>query len=192
MADVTVKQFAEVVGISIDRLLEQLKEAGVNISDADADISDEEKMELLGHLRNKHGKSDSGGDTAGAKKITLNRRSTSELKLTGSHGKGKSVTVEVRKKRTYVKRSVVLEQETERVEQERAKREELEAEQKRLEEDPFALIRNHESSWQVQGYKRNNDQSGDQAKLQAALYGCSLQFDHWVEYCQGNASENCG
>ena len=134
MADVTVKQFAEVVGISIDRLLEQLQEAGLGKEGADANLTDSEKMELLGHLRRKHGKDESSTE-GGPKKITLNRKSTSELKLSGSHGKGKSVTVEVRKKRTYVKRSVVLEKETERVETERAKREELEAEQKRLEEE---------------------------------------------------------
>ena len=47
MAEVTVKQFAEVVGITVDRLLEQLKEAGVSVSGADATISDVEKTELL-------------------------------------------------------------------------------------------------------------------------------------------------
>ncbi|MEJ2397584.1 MAG: translation initiation factor IF-2 N-terminal domain-containing protein, partial [Gammaproteobacteria bacterium] len=60
MAEVTVKQFAEVVGISIDRLLEQLREAGVEINDADAKISDDEKMELLGHLRRKQGGEEKG------------------------------------------------------------------------------------------------------------------------------------
>ena len=55
MAEVTVKQFAEVVGTSVERLLEQLTEAGVPKSDADASISDSEKMELLNFLRHKHG-----------------------------------------------------------------------------------------------------------------------------------------
>ncbi|MFO7603078.1 MAG: translation initiation factor IF-2 [Gammaproteobacteria bacterium] len=145
MADVTVKQFAEVVGISIDRLLEQLQEAGLEKKGADANITDTEKQELLSHLRRKHGKDELGADEAGPKKITLSRKSTSELKLSGSHGKGKSVTVEVRKKRTYVKRSVVLEKESERVELERAKREELEAEQKRLEEEAKRKIEEKEA-----------------------------------------------
>jgi len=145
MADVTVKQFAEVVGITIDRLLEQLQEAGLKKDDADANLTDTEKMDLLSHLRRKHGKDEDGAEDEGPKKITLSRKSTSELKVGGSQGKGKSVTVEVRKKRTYVKRSIVLEKETERVEQERAKREVVEAEQKRLEDDAKRKIEEKEA-----------------------------------------------
>ena len=132
MADVTVRQFAEVVGISIDRLLEQLKEAGVSVSEADATIKDSEKMELLSFLRNKHG-SEAASGAKDPKKITLNRKSTSELRQTGAHGKSKSVTVEVRKKRTYVKRSVVMEQEQERVEKDLAERAKLDEERREQE-----------------------------------------------------------
>ena len=108
MADVTVKQFAEVVGISIEKLLEQFKEASINITDADAMVSDAEKMELLTFLRKKHGKEATSKKSGKSKtaKITLSRRSTSELKQTGSRNTGsKSVTVEVRKKRTYAKKT---------------------------------------------------------------------------------------
>ena len=129
MAEVTVKQFAEVVGISIDRLMEQLKEAGVSVADPDAMISDDEKMELLGHLRRKHGDEEKEGSTG--KKITLKRKSSSELRLTGAQGKTKSVTVEVRKKRTYVKRSVVVEEEAKRQEEVRAQQEEAKTKQKK-------------------------------------------------------------
>lgn len=131
MAEVTVKQFAEVVGISIDRLLEQLREAGVEINDADATISDDEKMELLGHLRRKQGEDEKS--EPGARKITLKRKSSSELRLTGAQGKTKSVTVEVRKKRTYVKRSAVVEEESKRMEEVMAKREEEKAKQEAFE-----------------------------------------------------------
>ncbi len=127
MPEVTVKQFAEVVGISVDRLLEQLKEAGVSVSGADATISDEEKMELLGFLRNKHASEEKA--TAEPKKITLKRKSTSELKTTNAQGRSKAVTVEVRKKRTYVKRSVVMEKEQEELEKAREEQARLEAEQ---------------------------------------------------------------
>lgn len=133
MAEVTVKQFAEVVGISIDRLLEQLREAGVEVNDANAMISDDEKMELLGHLRRKQGEDEKG--EAGAKKITLKRKSSSELRLTGAQGKTKSVTVEVRKKRTYVKRSAVVEEESKRMEEVMAKREEEKAKQEAFEQE---------------------------------------------------------
>ena len=125
MADVSVTQFADVVGISVDRLLEQLKEAGVSASSADATITDAEKMTLLSFLKGKH---ESEGTTSEPKKITLNRKSTSELKVTGTHGKGKSVTVEVRKKRTYVKRSVIQEEEEAKAAEEKAKRDAVEAE----------------------------------------------------------------
>jgi len=133
MAEVTVKQFAEVVGISIDRLLEQLREAGVEVNNPDATISDDEKMELLGHLRRKQG--DEAKGEAGAKKITLKRKSSSELRLTGAQGKTKSVTVEVRKKRTYVKRSAVVEEESKRMEEVMAKREEEKAKQEAFEQE---------------------------------------------------------
>lgn len=132
MADVTVRQFAEVVGISVDRLLEQFKEAGLPVSDADATITDAEKMELLSFLRNKHGAEGSG--LREPKKITLSRKSTSELRQTGGHSKGKSVTVEVRKKRTYVKRSTVMEQEQEKAEQVLAEKAKLEEERRQAEE----------------------------------------------------------
>lgn len=133
MADVTVRQFAQVVGISVDRLLEQFKEAGLSsVADADATITDAEKMELLSFLRNKHGAEGSG--LKEPKKITLSRKSTSELRQTGGHGKGKSVTVEVRKKRTYVKRSTVLEQEQEKAEKALAERAKLEEERRQAEE----------------------------------------------------------
>lgn len=124
MADVSVTQFADVVGISVDRLLEQLNEAGVKVDAADASITDAEKVTLLSFLKGKH---ESEGKESEPKKITLNRKSTSELKVTGTHGKNKSVTVEVRKKRTYVKRSVIQEEEEERLAAERAEREEIEA-----------------------------------------------------------------
>ncbi len=139
MAEVTVRQFAEVVGIDVERLLEQLNEAGVKVSGADATISDEQKMELLGYLRSKRGTAaKKGAAAAEPAKITLKRKTTSEIKQTGSHGKGRTVTVEVRKKRTYVKRAVIMEEEAKRLEQEKAEREarerELEARRKAEEE----------------------------------------------------------
>jgi translation initiation factor IF-2 len=143
MAEVTVRQFAEVVGISIDRLLDQLKEAGVSVSDADATISDEEKMELLGFLRNKHASDEKAATEP--KKITLKRKSTSELKTTTSQGRSKAVTVEVRKKRTYVKRSVVMEKEQEELEKAREEQARLEAEQQEREDQAKRKIEEQEA-----------------------------------------------
>ncbi len=134
MAEVTVRQFAEVVGIPAERLLEQLQEAGVKVTDTEAVISDAEKMELLSFLRGKQSAVDDASGSNESKKITLNRKSTSELKLTGAGGRAKSVTVEVRKKRTYIKRSVIVEEETKRIDDEREERERVEAEQRVREE----------------------------------------------------------
>ena len=118
MTDVTVRQFADVVGLPVDRLLTQLGEAGLKISDADDTISDKEKMQLLSFLRKSHGKSEALG-TPQPRKVTLKRKSHSELKTTASRGSGaKTVSVEVRKKRTYVKREDLVAEEQERLKQE--------------------------------------------------------------------------
>lgn len=136
MADVTVTQFAEVVGISVDRLLIQLKEAGVSITDANANINDAEKMKLLGFLRNKHASNSANESKAASpRKVTLNRKSTSELKQSAGHGKSKSVVVEVRKKRTYVKREDVQEEDTVAAEKAKLEKEKLLAEQRQREDD---------------------------------------------------------
>ena len=104
MSDVTVRQLAEVVGIPLERLLSQLGDAGVDKSDADDVLSDAEKVRLLGFLRQSHGKVQ--GDMGEPKRVTLQRRTVSELKQGKIPGKGvKTISVEVRKKRTYVKRS---------------------------------------------------------------------------------------
>src|SRR3569832_2351561 len=106
MSDVTVKQFAEVVGIPVDRLLSQLEEAGSAIRSAEQTITDKEKVELLQYLRRNHGLSPELAGVAEPKKITLKRRTVSELRQTGPQGKAKTVNVEVRRRRTYVKRSI--------------------------------------------------------------------------------------
>ena len=116
MSEVTVKHFAETIGVAVDRLLSQLEAAGVSARDADALIGDQDKAKLLSSLREKHG-ADEGTEEpvaeTGPKKITLSRRTTSELKVPSTGGKAKTVTVQVRKKRTYVKRSLVEEGESE-------------------------------------------------------------------------------
>jgi len=99
MSDITVAKFAESVGAPVERIIEQMKEAGIGDKEKDANITDDEKQRLLSFLRSKHG----AGDRP--KKITLNRKTTSEIHTSGS----KAVKVEVRKKRTYVKRSLLAE-----------------------------------------------------------------------------------
>lgn len=107
MADVTVSELAKVVGVSVDRLLSQIKEAGLPHASSDEPITKEDKNTLLMFLRRGHGDREAT-DTA-PKKITLKRKTIATLKSAPAHGRSKTVNVEVRKKRTYVKRSTIPE-----------------------------------------------------------------------------------
>ncbi len=102
MSGVTVEKLATIVGTPVDKLLEQMSDAGISLSDSNDTVSEEQKKVLLSHLQKTHGESKSV--STGPKKITLKRSTKSSLKMTGSGGKAKTVNVEVRKKRTYVKR----------------------------------------------------------------------------------------
>src|SRR5271154_1838757 len=106
MADVTVAQFAEVLKVPVDRLLLQLDQAGIKVDDAEDLISEDAKNVLLTFLRRSHGHDEERGDAA-PRKITLKRKATSELKLAGTQGRARTVNVEVRSKRTYIKREVL-------------------------------------------------------------------------------------
>src|SRR5277367_1653881 len=109
MADVTVAQFAEVLKVPVDRLLQQLDQAGIRVDGAEDMISEDAKHELLTHLRRSHGHDDAQAD-ASPRKITLRRKSQSELKLASPQGRARTVNVEVRSKRTYIKREVLEDQ----------------------------------------------------------------------------------
>lgn len=104
MADVTVKQLAQVVGIPVERLLNQLQDAGLSITDEMHTVNEEQKRILLNYLK-------SGVDRterSTSDRITLRRKSVSQIASHDSHS-GKTVNIEVRKKRTYVKRAVLPE-----------------------------------------------------------------------------------
>jgi translation initiation factor IF-2 len=157
MAEVTVSQFAEVLKVPVDRLLVQLDQAGIKVGGPDDRISDDAKLELLTHLRRSHGSGDDGD--AAPRKITLKRKTQSELKLASVQGRARTVNVEVRRQRTYIKRDVLEEQarqqqdeidtkrreaeevirrESERVENERRERERVESESLRRAEEEQA------------------------------------------------------
>jgi len=110
MADVTVAQFADVLKVPVDRLLTQLDEAGIKVAGSGDTISEDAKLELLTHLRRAHGEEETTETAAAPRKITLNRKSKSELRLAGAQGRSRTVNVEVRRKRTYIKRNVLEEQ----------------------------------------------------------------------------------
>ncbi|MBS3804567.1 MAG: translation initiation factor IF-2 associated domain-containing protein, partial [Oleiphilaceae bacterium] len=100
MADVTVKQLANDVGAPVDRLLRQMVEAGLKARSENDSVTNDEKQQLLTYLRKNHGESD-----AEPQKITLKRKTTTTLKAGSGASRAKTVNVEVRKKRTYVKRA---------------------------------------------------------------------------------------
>jgi len=104
MADVTISQFADVLKVPVDRLIAQLDQAGITVSSPDDMISEDAKLELLTHLRRSHG---SGSEGSAPNRITLKRKTQSELKLASNQGRARTVNVEVRQKRTYIKRDVL-------------------------------------------------------------------------------------
>ena len=81
-ADITVAQFADVLKVTVDKLRAQLEEAGIQVGGPDDVLSENNKMQLLNHLNRRHGKTESAPTTASPRKITLQRKSQSELKLT--------------------------------------------------------------------------------------------------------------
>ncbi len=142
MSQVTVNQLAEVLGVDTERLLVQLNEAGITVDGAESTVTNEDKKKLLAYLRSSHGKSDQVDAEAGPRKVTLKRKTISELKVPAagagrSRGRGaapsRTVNVEVRKRRTYVKRGAITQKEQEEAEREAA-RQALEAARREREE----------------------------------------------------------
>jgi translation initiation factor IF-2 len=164
MSDVTIKQLAQVLGLPVDRLLTQLGEAGMKFSDPEQVISSTEKVKLLGFLRRTHGKADVApeADDSSPRQITLKRRKISELKVATPGGRGapssaKTVNVEVRAKRTYVKRSVIAEEASVEPEREDALRKLHESQQ----------LREHEESERVDAERRRQEEARLRAEEEA-------------------------
>jgi translation initiation factor IF-2 len=161
MADVTVAQFADVLKVPIDRLLTQLEEAGIRVAGAEDTISDEAKLELLTFLRESHGRD---APAATPRKITLSRKTQSELRQPVGQGRTRTVNVEVRKKRTYIKRDVLEEQA-------RQQQEELDR-LRQAEEDAQRLIeeqarRSTEEEQKLRDGEEKRRQADEEARLKA-------------------------
>ena len=187
MSKVTVTQLAEVLGISADKLITQMSKAGIEVASADEAVSNDDKKKLLAHLRSSHGKTDS--DATAPRKVTLKRKSVSELRIPGSGPRAstRTVNVEVRKSRTYVKRDVLTggansdaerleaqealkeaqekRAEEERLAQEAAEKVRLEAEQAALKEQQEAQRKEQEEQSQQEEEERKRI---EQARLDAA------------------------
>ena len=168
MSSVTVKQFAEAVGVPVERLISQLSAAGLESHAPDALISDDEKVQLLKFLRggdDSEGKG-AGKSTSSPKKITLKRKSVSELRQSSSQGKSKTVSVEVRKKRTYVNRGAGMEEEQARIDAEQAENEKREAELREAEE--ARLKAEQEAREKAEAEERAREEARKQAEEEAA------------------------
>ena len=132
MSTITIKAFAEQIGIEPERLVKQLGDAGVPGKTLEDSLRDEEKRALLDHLRG--GAAVAPAASAGRGKITLKKKTTSEIQQTSKTGIARTVQVQTKKRRTFVKREVLEQQEAERQELEREREQEiaLKAEQERL------------------------------------------------------------
>lgn len=135
MSQVTVEQFANAVGIPVEKLLSQLGAAGLPVKGADEAISDKEKLLLLRHLRQSHGVEGEALAGAEPKKVTLKRKTVSEVRQVTSTGKTKTVNVEVRGRRTLVKRGIAAAEEMAKLETHLAERGRQDAEERAVLED---------------------------------------------------------
>ncbi|MFQ5549089.1 MAG: translation initiation factor IF-2 [Woeseia sp.] len=177
MADVTVAQFADVLKVPVEKLLTQLDEAGIKVSGSEDTISEDAKLELLTHLRRSHGQEeDTSASAAAPRRITLRRKSQSELKLAGAQGRSRTVNVEVRRKRTYIKRDVLEKQAQKeqealdrkrKEEQERLDAENREKERLKAEKEEKARLEEEDRRREVEARKQAEDEAREAARLAA-------------------------
>ena len=107
MSTTTVSKLATALKIKPEKLISQLNDAGISVSTEADTITNDQKLTLLNHLRGSHG---TKTEIQSPKKLTVNRRSQSELKLSGGFGTSRTVNVEIRKKATYVNKDSLLEE----------------------------------------------------------------------------------
>jgi len=153
MSQITVKSFAEQIEVGVDQLIQQLVDAGIGEKQSEDQLSDEEKVVLLTHLR---GDKDDDSIKPRRNKITLKRKTASELKQTSRTGAARTIHVEVRKKRTFVKREVLEEKE-------RQQREALEREEARIRAEVEAV---EAARLKAEEEKRKAEEE-EQARLEA-------------------------
>ena len=112
MSTITIKKFAEQIGIEPDRLVKQLKEAGLAGKSVDDTLQDQEKRALLDFLRGGGEKKKADAAPSESRgKITLKKKTTSEIQQTSRTGIARTVQVQTKKRRTFVKREVIEQQE---------------------------------------------------------------------------------
>ena len=158
MAGMTVQQLAQVLNLPVERLLAQFKEAGLKPSKADSEVNPAEKVKFLEFLRSSHGKAASTESVRAPSQITLKRKTVNEISVSPVGGgkslhSNKTVSVEVRQKRTYVQRTSVNEPSNE-MDQERADAIRKLGESKLRAESEESVRREQEAKRQVESQKR--------------------------------------
>jgi translation initiation factor IF-2 len=168
MSGQTVREFAETVHTPVDRLLVQMREAGISLEGPDDIVSEEQKTALLNFLR--RGRE---SDPAALSRVTLTRRSVSTLKVPTGGGRGAAtVNVEVRQKKTYVRREVLLEEEARQREvvslreEEKKRREE---EEQRAEEQRRQLLEQQKREEEQRAKTVQQQQRAQQTKEREEL-----------------------
>lgn len=165
MGDVTVSQFADVLKVPVEKLLSQLDEAGIKVDGSEDMISEDAKLELLTHLRRSHGQDETTVSDGAPRRITLRRKSQTELRLAGAQGRSRTVNVEVRRKRTYIKRDVLekqAQQEQEELDRKR-KEEEDRIDAEKREQERLKAEKEEQARLEEEGRRKE-----DAAKQQAA------------------------
>ncbi|WP_086983159.1 translation initiation factor IF-2 [Vibrio aphrogenes] len=159
MTELTVKQLSEEIGTPVERLVEQLADAGMKKTSTDS-VTDAEKQQLLAHLKKGNGSNSESEPT----RLTLQRKTKSTLSVSAAGGKSKEVQVEVRKKRTYVKRSAI-DEEAKREAEELAAREAEEAAKREAEEK---AKQEAEAKAQAEAEAKAKREAEEKAKREAA------------------------
>ncbi len=154
MTDVTVKSLAAEIQTPVDRLVQQFADAGIRKSENDA-VTQQEKETLLSHLNREHGQT-------GSSQLTLQRKTRSTLNILGIGGKSKSVQIEVRKKRTYVKGDAEAEQAEAKAQAQR------EVEEKAQREAEEQARREAEEKAQREAEEKAKREAAEKAKREAA------------------------
>jgi len=140
MSTITIKAFADQIGIEPERLVKQLGEAGLPGKTVEDSLHDEEKRQLLDFLRGGSA-ADTAAPASNRGKITLKKKTTSEIKQTTKTGVARTVQVQTKKRRTFVKREVLEQQEAERQEAEKLRQEQevVRLEEERIEAEEQAI-----------------------------------------------------
>ena len=176
----TIRKLAALVNTPVEKLLEQLAEAGMSFSDPDQVVTSTEKVKLLGFLRRTHGKADKPAEDAVApKKITLNRSRKQELTVGGGKNR-QTVDVVVRKKVTLVDRGDATQVESrapENDEQAEILRKLEESRQRNLSEQQRLAEEDKRRAEEAAERKRIEDEEAERIRVEAELAAASVPAD---------------